>query len=447
MATLEWRRILVSALLLAAVAEFAVRGPIRLAQNEMEWNDFLSPYIQAKIWMLGKNPYSSQELVNLWPSDVTRPLFVDRDAASGVLAKRRGIPTPYPLTTFLLLSPFAELPWASALWLWLFLNVAAVVASLLALLSICGATWRDLSGRAFLAAAFALAPIHTGLTIGNPSMLAVGLMVGAVWAAHAHRDNTGGILLALAVCLKPQLGLCLLFYYFIRRCRRLVSVGAIAIALVSIAAVLRLTWAGVAWLPAYRECVGAIFGPGAIGDFAQSSLSKFTTLNLQVLFCSFCSSRLCANVLALGCCGILAAIWLWLCLSHRQNQLLEISALFVISLLPVYHRFYDATLLIWPLCWGMLIATKRSVAPVTMVLIMPFLIPGPAFLAQLAQSGRIAESLVERWWWNVLIMPHQVWCLLFLSLWLLYLMNADPSRGREAVISRKSSQVSDGSTS
>ena len=46
-----------------------------------------------------------------------------------IVAKKRGIPSPYPPTTFLLLYPFAKLPWPSALRLWSFLNVTMVVAS------------------------------------------------------------------------------------------------------------------------------------------------------------------------------------------------------------------------------------------------------------------------------------------------------------------------------
>jgi hypothetical protein len=37
--------------------------------REIHWNDFLSPYIQSKAWVRGKNPYSAQSLVSLWPRD------------------------------------------------------------------------------------------------------------------------------------------------------------------------------------------------------------------------------------------------------------------------------------------------------------------------------------------------------------------------------------------
>src|ERR1700735_4887398 len=133
MASKTWCRLLFSALLLVSVAEFVVRGPLRVATDGMQWNDFMSPYIQAKAWLLGKNPYRTDELLKLWPADNPRPLFVDRDAAAGLLEKKRGIPTPYPPLTLVLLSPFAKLSWTSAMRVWIVVNVAALLASLLAL--------------------------------------------------------------------------------------------------------------------------------------------------------------------------------------------------------------------------------------------------------------------------------------------------------------------------
>jgi hypothetical protein len=55
MASKTWCRLLLSVLLLVAVAEFVVRGPVRIATDGMQWNDFMSPYIQAKTWVQGRN--------------------------------------------------------------------------------------------------------------------------------------------------------------------------------------------------------------------------------------------------------------------------------------------------------------------------------------------------------------------------------------------------------
>src|ERR1700728_425790 len=429
MASKTWCRLLISVFLLFTVAEFVVRGPLRVATDGMQWNDFMSPYIQAKAWLLGKNPYRTDELLKLWPTDNLRPLFVDRDAAAGLLEKKRGIPSPYPPLTLVLLSPFAKLSWTSAMRVWIVVNVAALLASLLALLSICGVSWHDPRGQLFLASAFALAPIQTGIATANPAILAVALTVATVWAAHVHRNYTSGILLALAICLKPPLGLCLIVYYLIRGHWKIVSVAAATTALVTGVAIMRLTWTGVAWLPAYRENATAIFGPGALDDFSPADPARLNMINLQVLFSSLWAGRSLANALALGCGAFLAGVWLWLCIKQRRHELLEIGTIFVLSLLPVYHRFYDAALLIWPMCWSILVVTKRSVTLLTIALILPFFIPGAALLDRLAQGQKLLPAAVlDGWWWNLVVMPHEVWDVLFLSVLLLYFMSLQPAR-------------------
>src|ERR1700677_46936 len=98
-------------------------------------------------------------------------------------------------------------------------------------------------------------------------------------------------------------------------------------------------------------------------------------INLQVVFSSLSAGRSLANGLALGCVACLAGVWLWLCIKQRRHELLEISTLFVLSLLPVYHRFYDAALLIWPLCGSILVVTRRSITLFMIALIFPFFIP------------------------------------------------------------------------
>jgi hypothetical protein len=417
-------QVLVSLLLFAAVAEFAVRGPLRMVREGWYWNDFLSPYIQARAWTLGQNPYDAKTLIELWPKDNPRPAFVDRDAAKGVLAAKRGIPSPYPPTTLLLLSPFARLPWAFALSFWMLFNVALIITSFLGLISISAIDWRGLRAEIFLAACFALAPIQTGLALGNPAILATSLAVGVVWTAKSGRPLVSGLLLALAICLKPPLGLGLGLYYLVRSHWKIISIAAAATILTALAAALRLQLAGVTWLPAYRQNVAAMFAPGAPDDFSRINPIRFNLINLQVVFSNILANRSLVNTLSWSVGAVLAAVWLWICIKRRHHDLLEISSILVIGLLPVYHRFYDAALLAWPLCWSLLASRKRSLVFLTIAGMSPFFIPGAALLDSLNHSGRLSPALTGRWWWNAIVMPHEVWSALFLCVLLLYSMAA-----------------------
>jgi hypothetical protein len=47
---------------------------------------------------------------------------------------------------------------------------------------------------------------------------------------------------------------------------------------------------------------------------------------------------------------------------------------------------------------------------------LPFLIPGAWMLESLQNANRIPSYLTHWWWWDILVMAHQIWALLLLSL-------------------------------
>jgi len=62
---------------------------------------------------------------------------------------------------------------------------------------------------------------------------------------------------------------------------------------------------------------------------------------------------------------------------------------------------------------------SQQYARTTLLLILPFLVPGGSALEQLQISGRIPETIARSWYWTMLAQPHQVWLLLLLGLLLL----------------------------
>jgi hypothetical protein len=62
----------------------------------------------------------------------------------------------------------------------------------------------------------------------------------------------------------------------------------------------------------------------------------------------------------------------------------------------------------------------KRISTVALILMVPFLEPGTAFLQQLALHGRIPDAVTHSWWWDRVVMPHETWVLLLLSLVLLY---------------------------
>ncbi len=415
-----WRGILIATLLFASTAEFCIRGPVRLLEDGSGWNDFLSTYIQAKAWGCGKDPYSPQSLIALWPSDNRRPSFVDAEAAKGELERRAGIPSPYPLTSLVLLSPFTLFSWSIALRLWIALNVCAVVLAFFALLSICGCSLAEIRSQVFLGCAFALAPFHSGLGTANPAMLAVSLTVGCVWAMHSRRETIAGVLLVLAVCLKPSVAGALLLFFLIRRRWRVSVISIVGIAFVGAVGAVRLAVSGVPWFFSYLENTRRMFAPGSVDDFTPANPIRFNMINAQVPFYSLFGNAALANLAAWFLAAFLLGCWLWVSRRHKSSDVLSISFISVVSLIAVYHRFYDAALLIWPLAWSILLARRRSVALGVFLLLSPFFVPGAVLLDRLAVTGHASFFGANRWFWSDFVIPHEAWALILLAILLLY---------------------------
>lgn len=174
-----------------------------------------------------------------------------------------------------------------------------------------------------------------------------------------------------------------------------------------------------------------------IDDFTSANPIRFLLINLQVLFYSYTSSASSSNFLALTTGALLVATWIYVTLREtaKEAEILALSTIAVIGLLPVYHRFYDASILALPVCWCMseLTGQMRSVARLALITMVPFLFPGAAVLQQLGRNGRIPEAWVSSWWWEGVVMPLQTWLLLSLALVLLYALYRKHSQKPECL--------------
>lgn len=415
-------------LVLLAASEFVVRAPVRFLQAA-DFNDFISPYIQSRALVKGMDPYSPEVLVRLWPVEgAHRPEFLAKDLADGSLIAKRGIPTAYPLTCLLLLTPLAVLPWPVAHFAWLVITTCLTLGAIWSLLSFLAEgrfdknDWRVY---VFVAFALALAPLHTGFAAGSIVISTVALCGIALALEQRGSNISAGILFGLAVCLKPQIGLPFLAYYLLRRRWRLSGIAIGVVLTTGVMAMARLAISGTPWLQNYRTDNKVLLASGILGDFTERNPIRFGLINLQVLFYAILHRAFAANVLAWVISAVLFGIWLALILrSQSHDVLLPMSALAVLSLFPVYHRLYNAFLLIFPLCWSLreFSGPHNRVARGTFLLLVPFLAPGGSALERLQLSGRIPEAITHSWYWTDIVMPHEIWFLLLLCGLLLWQM-------------------------
>jgi hypothetical protein len=435
--SVRWTALCLALLLIAGV-EFIVRGPVRAVRTATQFNDFLSPYIQGNAWIRGLDPYSPQILLKLWPSQALHFSFLPKEVANGTLVANRGIPTAYPITALVLIAPFSSIPWNVAYAIWLAINLVLFSVTVCALLSLAGVSFRQPAGILLIAAALGLAPFHTGLVTGNVSLVAIELSVIAIWAARRRQDIAAAVLLAIAAGLKPQIGLCFLLYYLVRGRWRIVGLGLALLASLAAAGLLRLEVGHTPWLANYLNDNNVLLKTGVLGNFTSINPTRYGLINLQVALYPLLGSFGLTNGVAMSVGVIFLLAWL-IGMARRSGddddefELLALSAIAVASLFPIYHRFYDAALLVLPLGWVILsfsFRRSRRVAVFSLLLMLPFLIPGGTLLETMEASGRIPPSLAHRWWWEMIVMPHQVWLLLLLGVILLCEMFREKSFSR-----------------
>jgi hypothetical protein len=297
------------------------------------------------------------------------------------------------------------------------------------LVKLAGFSYRDIRGGLLMALILALAPFHTGFVTGNVALVAVELGVIAIWAARQRYDIATAVFLALSAGLKPQIGLCFILYYLVRRRWRIFAGAAALLALFAAVGLLRLEISHAPWFANYMNDNHVLLESGILANFTPVNPMRFGLLNLQVILYSIVGSASEANLLAELIGMVFLVVWLIVVSRRRSGQdeleLLDLSAIAVMSLLPVYHRFYDAVLLVLPLCWVVASYRKaRFSAILALLLMVPFLIPGGTILQTMQTNGRIPSTLSERRWWDTIVMPHEIWALFFLSLVLLYEMAA-----------------------
>ena len=412
-------RVILWILIFVAAAEFVMRGPVRFLREPTNWNDLSQNYTASKLWLKGQSPSDPRNFSVLWK----------REGGSHLdLTDIRTHLAP-PLGGLVVLAPIAAFPWKIAKMIWLAVLLSSFAMTVWALALAGGFRRRELRTLAFIAACLALAPFQTGLASGNTSILVIGLCALAIWAARRHHDVAAGILFGVACSVKPQIGAFLVLYYLIQRRWKLFSTAVASTAGLIAVAVLYLWVRGASWMQDYLHNARGFVTANNIDDFSAANPIRFTLINLQVPFFSITGQSKSANLLALAVGGILVCAWIYFVVRGRENppELLCLGAISIIGLLPVYHRFYDAGLLVLPLCWCMTQTSdrpksdrSRRVATVALLLMVPFLAPGTAFLQQLAAHGRVPDAVINAWWWDRVVMSHETWTLLLLGLVLLY---------------------------
>lgn len=407
-------------LLIAAMALFAARGIYRGVRPHVT-NDFFSIYSISKAWMGGEAAYSTPVIVKTFQDASGYRLGRNTLAQA---ASYSALPGMVPLA-----APFTVLRWRGANSAFVVFSVAAIGVMLWMFVRKFGPSRDHLL--AFLICCLALGPIHTGLSGSNVTPLLVGLMGISYLLARQGRMVAAGILLGVVGCSKPHIAGALVLVLLVDRdwktLRVAVMTGVASVALFAG----RLAAIGVPWWSDFVERTGQFGAIGDANDFSLANPARYELTNLQVLVASLTNSRGVANLVAITIGVLLVASW-WVAVKRNgKSDLLAFAAINIILLLPSYHRFDDASVLVFLFAAAWLEeggrAWLRKSAMVTLAL---FALPLPAALVYLAESGRMAHSLLNSQLVQLTLLTSQIWFLLGISLLLVWRLRPTYRFGR-----------------
>jgi hypothetical protein len=407
-----------------AASSLLVHGVWQATSIHRGSGDLTTVFAASRAWLRGEDPYDMRQLLRQW----------DAAGGIGVAPEPHRAPSVYPPSTFVVMAPLATLTWPQARVVWTVLDVAMVLAIVLAVPALSRVPWSDARAPALAAGIFLLGAFRAGLRVGQPAVVGCALVVCSALASQRRLDRTAGVMLALACALKPPLAAPFVAYHALRRRWRLVTTAGVLAAAIMLLGVIRLQAADVTWLDGLRRNLSAAAAPGATNDPTPWNPARFQLVNLHVLLHTVIDSREMVGLLvtvltALGAIAFARLVWRRPAGDDHGSELAELAFVASWALLPVYHRFYDAGVLVFVLAWCAAAWPRQTArhARVAVVLVISFVI-SPLWLARVlprpeAPPYRYVPGIEQ------LVLPMQVWTLVLLCVLLLHVLSRRARQG------------------
>jgi hypothetical protein len=252
------------------------------------------------------------------------------------------------------------------------------------------------------------------------ALLVVPLVLWAIFLAEEKQDWRAGLALGIAISLKPQIGIWVLFYYLLRG-RRRVFFGALAAGSLVAAILLLHPVALFNSISDYRANLHYWFAPGRPFGFTQGALPFHVNIIQVILYPLlhrvFASSLIAHTLFVSGLAVWILMLWRT---NFRIPAPLAVASLLGLGFVSLYHSVSDATILTLALAWAIPAEGQpwTRVKIVTCVVFLVMMLPGHSALMRL--SPHIAASITTAWWWNLFVARYFVWLLLALNIALLF---------------------------
>jgi Glycosyltransferase family 87 len=334
----------------AALIFFAVGGTRVLHSS----NDFVPVYTGARCLVHGCNPYDTAQLEQQY--------FSAGGHAGELPSWEIDVPV-YPPSTFLVLAPLSLLQYPAARLLWFLINGALFVTAAAAVVSLGPQSQK---WPATILVSIVLATSGILLVLGQPAILAISLLILGCYLLLRDRFLWfGALLLMLSLAIKPQIGCLIVLYLVVQRAPRRYAAAALAgslVILLGAIVVLQQHPGSTRWLSTLRANLSATLSPGGSADPRPANQQSVGDINLQALTSIYFTEAPAFNLVAYAIFLSLLTVWAATLLRAKvaaELHLVALGALAVLTLTPVYHRFYDTRLLLFTIPATVIVLEKR----------------------------------------------------------------------------------------
>ena len=350
------------ALLLCLAFSVSLAYQMRLSEpGRTVMVDFGGVYYGARCALRHIDPYDPVAVLQQFQSEGGRFLANPNAARESRFAVTWDVYLPSALFVVI---PLALLPWVVAQNLWILLTAALLALAAVLMLNLGGKAASLLS---CCLIGFMLANCELLFKVGNVAGVAVSLCAIAAWCFINRRYELAGVvLLAISLLLKPHdAGFIWLFFLLsggIMRKRALQTLALTAV--LGLCSALWIAHSSPHWTRELHANLAAVSLPGGTSDPGLSGITSrgiVPIISLQSDLSIFDSGSRFYSPAAYTLGGILVLIWAIAVLRKpfsRQGALLSLASASVLTLLPIYHRTYDAKLLLLtvPACASLWIA-------------------------------------------------------------------------------------------
>lgn len=420
----KWMRWAGWAFFLVAAIVFVKRS---LLGSQLFW-DFPIIYTSSKAWLLGRNPYALDAVLPLWPPDAVTCVKYTPDVF---------LPVATP-TSLIALASVAWMSPPAAVFAWIAGSLALLCGAVVAAGAMAGLKWENAVTGWFGGLILLSSPLEISFMAGQPAIAAMALLVLGAFAAMRESYILAGIFFAIGSCLKLQLGLPLVALFFFIPGKRRVGVTASLILCAVLAILLvKIQIDHINSLQGWFANIRSVAQPGGMDDFGLDNSERYHMLNFQLLFAAMFRNRTLVDLMSLGISLALAAILLFR-MTQSSDKAIEkragiitptpgrgrldilrcLAAAAPLCLLPVYHRYYDAVMLIFTLAWVVRESVRPRPAPALAAGAILFF----CFMTPMSIAPRLAEHLPvsANSMVNLFLIPFRVWALAALTLIVLF---------------------------